>query len=48
MKNLGLKVMKNVGKIAAATASVSANTTCSWLTHQAEVPSAVQKLKKIK
>ena len=48
MKNLGLKVMKNVSKIAAASASLGANTTCSWLTHQAQVPNAVQKLKKIK
>lgn len=48
MKKTSLKVMEKIGKVAVLTASVSANTTCNWITYQPQTPQALQKLKKIK
>lgn len=38
--------LKQVGRLAESTLSLSANTTSSWISHQPKVPKSVKKFKK--
>ena len=41
-------VLKQVGKIADKTLTLSANTTSTWIAHQPKVPESLKKMKKYK
>ena len=47
MKKYLTLALKNLGSLAIFTLTLSANTTSSWIAHQSEIPSGVNKFKKI-
>ncbi|CEP41203.1 cyclic lactone autoinducer peptide (plasmid) [Paraclostridium sordellii] len=48
MKKVMSIVLKQVGNVADKTLSLSANTTSTWIAHQAKVPESLKNLKKYK
>lgn len=46
MKKTTLKLLKSMSQLSFRTAELSANSTSSWIAHQAKEPQALQKLKK--
>ncbi|MDB8791353.1 cyclic lactone autoinducer peptide [Romboutsia sp. 1001216sp1] len=47
MKKLILKSLKKTSYLAIFVATMSVNTTCTWIIHQPSIPKELKKLKKL-